>query len=44
VKFTDGSTSDGWGPGVFWMAVHSGALQVDSDRSVFESASTDLKA
>jgi hypothetical protein len=35
VRFTDGSTADGWGPGVFWMALHSGGLEVNSDRSVF---------
>jgi hypothetical protein len=32
VKFTDGSTADGWGPGVFWMAVHSGPIEILSDR------------
>jgi hypothetical protein len=36
VKFTDGSTSDGWGPGIFWMAVHSGPIQIQSDRLVFD--------
>ena len=36
VKFTDGSTSDGWGPGVFWMAVHSGPIQIQSDQRVFD--------
>jgi hypothetical protein len=37
VKFTDGSTADGWGPGLFWMAVHSGPITIHSDQSVFES-------
>jgi hypothetical protein len=36
VKFTDGSTGDGWGPGIFWMAVHSGPIQVQSDRLLFD--------
>ena len=35
VKFTDGSTGDGWGPGVFWMAAYSGTLNVQGDRPVF---------
>ena len=40
VKFTDGSTADGWGPGIFWMAAYSGTLDVQSDSLVFK----DLKA
>ncbi len=36
VKFTDQSTADGWGPGIFWMAVYSGTLDIDSDGVVFE--------
>lgn len=36
VKFTDGSPNDGWGPGIFWMAVHSGPITVHSDRLVFD--------
>ncbi len=35
VKFTDGSPSDGWGPGVFWMAAYSGNIDIQSDRLVF---------
>ena len=35
VKFTDGSTGDGWGPGVFWMAAYSGTIDIQSDRAVF---------
>ncbi len=35
VKFTDGSTADGWGPGVFWIAVHSGPIEILSDRQIF---------
>ena len=37
VKFTDGSTGDGWGPGVFWMAAYSGTLNVKSDSLVFKN-------
>ncbi|MHB9010246.1 MAG: hypothetical protein ACYDC1_25330, partial [Limisphaerales bacterium] len=40
VKFTDGSTSDGWGPGIFWMAVHTGELGINSDRLVFNDLKT----
>ncbi|MHC1765329.1 MAG: hypothetical protein AB9869_13680 [Verrucomicrobiia bacterium] len=36
VKFTDQSTADGWGPGIFWLAVYSGTLDIDSDEAVFE--------
>jgi hypothetical protein len=36
VKFTDGSTGDGWGPGIFWMAVHSGPIELESDRLIFD--------
>jgi hypothetical protein len=36
VKFTDGSTGDGWGPGLFWMAVHSGPIELESDRLIFD--------
>jgi len=35
VKFTDQSTEDGWGPGIFWMAVHSGAVELEGDAAVF---------
>jgi hypothetical protein len=35
VKFTDGSTGDGWGPGIFWMAAYSGTIDIQSDRAVF---------
>ena len=40
VKFTDGSTGDGWGPGIFWMAVYSGTLDIQSDRLVFPGLKT----
>ncbi len=40
VKFTDGSTGDGWGPGIFWMAVYSGSIDIQTDTLVFN----DLKA
>jgi hypothetical protein len=35
VKLTDGSTGDGWGPGIFWMAAYSGDIDIQSDRLVF---------
>ncbi len=35
VRLTDGSTGDGWGPGIFWMAVYSGTIDIQSDRLVF---------
>jgi hypothetical protein len=35
VKLTDGSTGDGWGPGIFWMAAYSGTINIQSDRLVF---------
>lgn len=40
VKFTDGSTGDGWGPGIFWMAVYSGEIDIQSDRLVFDDLKT----
>jgi hypothetical protein len=40
VKFTDGSKSDGWGPGIFWMAVYSGELGLGGDRLVFPALKT----
>ena len=42
VKFTDGSTGDGWGPGVFWMAAYSGDIDIQSDRLVFNSLKSTL--
>ncbi|MEW6238876.1 MAG: hypothetical protein AB1656_26120 [Candidatus Omnitrophota bacterium] len=35
IKFTDASTGDGWGPGIFAMAVFSGELSILSDNLVF---------
>lgn len=35
VKFTDGSTGDGWGPGIFAMMVYSGQVDIQSDGLVF---------
>jgi len=35
VKLTDGSTADGWGPGIYWMAAYSGDIDIQSDRRVF---------
>lgn len=40
VKFTDASTSDGWGPGVFWMAAYSGTLDIQCDSLVFPAMKT----
>ncbi len=40
VKFTDGSTGDGWGPGIFWMAVHTGTLGIHTDELVFQDLKT----
>jgi len=40
VKFTDGSTGDGWGPGIFWMAVYRGTIDIQSDRLVFNNLKT----
>ena len=40
VQFTDGSTGDGWGPGIFWMAVYSGEIDIQSDRLVFNNLKT----
>ena len=42
VKFTDGSTSDGWGPGIFWMAAYSGDIDIQSDRLVFNGLKSTL--
>jgi hypothetical protein len=40
VKFTDGSTGDGWGPGIFWMAAYSGTLDIQTDSLVFPGLKT----
>lgn len=42
VRLTDGSTGDGWGPGIFWMAVHTGPLGIQSDELVFDNLKTTL--
>ncbi|MGA2661205.1 MAG: hypothetical protein ABSH34_27290 [Verrucomicrobiota bacterium] len=42
VQFTDGSTGDGWGPGVFWMAAYSGNIDIQSDRLVFNGLKSTL--
>jgi hypothetical protein len=42
VRFTDGSTADGWGPGIFWMAVHTGTLGIQTDEWVFPDLKTTL--
>lgn len=35
VRFTDASTTDGWGPSLYWMAVYSGDIEIHSDSLVF---------
>lgn len=42
VKLTDGSTGDGWGPGIFWMAAYSGDIEIQSDRLVFNGLKSTL--
>jgi hypothetical protein len=42
VKFTDGSTTDGSGPGIFWMAVYSGEIDIQGDRLVFNDLKTTI--
>ncbi len=42
IRFTDGSTGDGWGPGIFWMAVYSGDIDIQTDRLVFDGLKTTL--
>jgi hypothetical protein len=42
VKLTDGSTGDGWGPGIFWMAAYSGDIDIQSDRLVFNGLKSTL--
>ncbi|HYE33157.1 MAG TPA: hypothetical protein VEH27_17145, partial [Methylomirabilota bacterium] len=40
VRFTDGTTSDGWGPGLYWMAAYTGEIDVKSDSLVFPALKT----
>src|SRR5688572_1946382 len=35
IRFTDGSTTDGWGPSLYWMSVYSGEIDINSDSLVF---------
>jgi hypothetical protein len=35
IRFTDGSTTDGWGPSLYWMAVYSGEVEIHTDSLVF---------
>ncbi|HEX7858935.1 MAG TPA: hypothetical protein VF773_01270 [Verrucomicrobiae bacterium] len=35
IRFTDGSTSDGWGPSLYWMSVYSGEIEIHSDSLIF---------
>ncbi len=40
VMFKDGSSADGWGPGIFWMAVYTGELAIQTDELVFKNLKT----
>jgi hypothetical protein len=42
IRFTDGSTSDGWGPSLYWMAVYSGEIEINTDTLVFPALKTTL--
>ncbi|MGV3773233.1 MAG: hypothetical protein ACO1QB_10060, partial [Verrucomicrobiales bacterium] len=42
IRFTDGSTFDGWGPSLYWMAVYSGELEILSDSHIFPGLKTTL--
>jgi hypothetical protein len=42
IRFTDGSTSDGWGPSLYWMGVYSGEIEVNTDTLVFPSLKSNL--
>jgi hypothetical protein len=42
IRFTDGSTSDGWGPSLYWMAVYSGEIDIHTDTLVFPALKTTL--
>ena len=35
IRFTDGSIGDGWGPSLYWMAVYSGEIEINTDSLVF---------
>jgi hypothetical protein len=35
IRFTDGSTTDGWGPSLYWMSVYSGEIDIKTDSLVF---------
>jgi hypothetical protein len=40
IRFTDGSTSDGWGPSLYWMAVYTGEIEINTDTLVFPALKT----
>jgi hypothetical protein len=42
IRFTDGSTSDGWGPSVYWMSVYSGEIEINADSLVFPALKSTL--
>ena len=42
IRFTDGSTFDGWGPSLYWMSVYSGEIDINSDSLVFPNLKSTL--
>ena len=40
IRFTDGSTFDGWGPSLYWMSVYSGEIEIHTDSLVFPNLKT----
>ncbi len=42
IRFTDGSTGDGWGPSLYWMSVYRGDIEIHTDSLVFPSLKTTL--
>jgi hypothetical protein len=35
IRFTDGSTFDGWGPSLYWLSVYSGEIEINTDSLIF---------
>lgn len=42
IRFTDGSTFDGWGPSLYWMSVYSGEIEINADSLVFPALKSTL--
>ena len=40
IRFTDGSTTDGWGPSLYRMTVYSGEIEINTDTLVFPNLKT----